>query len=98
MALAALISFGVAPAIDAQELRSPSGSIMARIDNDGVVRDSSGNRKGRIESDGVVRNASGNRIGKVESDGTVRDSSGSRLGTARNIRREYAAAVFFFYF
>ena len=37
-------------------------------------------------------------IGKVESDGTVRDSSGNNLGTARGVKREYAAIVFFFYF
>ena len=62
-----------------------------------TVRNSSGSSCGQIESNGTIRNSSGSSVGRFDSDGTVRNSSGSSIGKAEGIRRDWAAAYFFFF-
>lgn len=81
----------------AQTIRNSSGSSCGQIESNGTIRNSSGSSIGKIDSDGTVRNGSGSSIGKVESDGTVRNSSGSSIGKAEGVRRDWAAAYFFFF-
>ena len=81
----------------AQTIRNSSGSSCGQIESNGTIRNSSGSSIGKVESDGTVRNGSGSSIGKVESDGTVRNSSGSSIGKAEGVRRDWAAAYFFFF-
>ena len=72
--------------------------LVGKIESNGTVRNSSGNSIGKVESDGTVRNGSGSSVGKVESDGTVRNSSGNQIGSASGVKKEWAAAFFFFNF
>jgi 5-fold beta-flower domain-containing protein len=113
LALATMLFMGMA-SMQAQELRSSSGSSTGKIDNDGTIRNSSGSSKGKIDSDGTIRNSSGSSIGKIDSDGTIRNSSGSSIGkldsdgTVRNSSgssigsanrvKKSWAAVVFFFF
>ena len=83
--------------LQAQELRSSSGSSTGKIDSDGTIRNGSGSSIGKVDSDGTVRNSSGSSIGKIDSDGTVRNSSGSSIGSANGISKEKAAVCFFFF-
>ena len=55
-----------------------------------------GSSFGKVESDGTVR-ISGSSVGKIESDGTVR-KNGSSIGTAKGVKKEHAAVIFFFDF
>src|ERR1039458_5185496 len=91
-----LMFIGIAN-IQAQDLRSSSGSSTGKIDSDGTIRNSSGSSVGKIDSDGTVRNSSGSSIGKIDSDGTVRNSSGSSIGSANGVKKSWAAVVFFFF-
>src|SRR3990172_1487980 len=83
--------------VNAQELRSSSGSSTGKIDSDVTIRNGSGSSVGKIDSDGTVRNSSGSSIGKIDSDGTVRNSSGSSIGSANGVNKAWAAVVFFFF-
>ena len=51
--------------LQAQELRSSSGSSTGKIDSDGTIRNGSGSSVGKIDSDGTVRNSSGSSIGSA---------------------------------
>ncbi len=51
--------------VQAQELKSSSGSSTGKIDSDGTIRNGSGSSVGKIDSDGTVRNSSGSSIGSA---------------------------------
>ena len=65
--------------------------------SNGIIRNRSNTQIGRIDADGVVRNSSNTQIGKIEADGVLRNSSNAQIGSAKGIRREWAAVVFFFF-
>ena len=71
------------------------GSSVGKIDSDGTIR-KSGSSIGKVERDGTVR-INGSSVGKVEDDGTIR-KNGSSIGSAKGVRKEYAAVIFFFEF
>ena len=60
------------------------------------LRNSNNATIGKIDSDGTVRNSNNASIGKIDSDGTVRNSNNASIGKAKDVKREYAAAYFFF--
>lgn len=70
------------------------GSRIGKIESDGDVY-LNGSRIGKIESDGDIY-LNGSRIGEVEEDGDIY-YKGSRIGQAKGVKREWAAAVFFFF-
>ena len=51
---------------------------------------------GQIESDGDVYK-DGSRIGQIEEDGDIY-YNGSRIGDCKGVKREWVAAVVFFFF
>jgi hypothetical protein len=67
------------------------------FESDGTIRNKDSNSIGKIESDGTIRDRDFNSIGKVESDGTIRDRDFNSIGYAKNIPKEWAAVVFFFF-
>ena len=71
---------------------------VGKIESNGTVRNSYGSNIGRVESDGSVRNGYGQNIGKIYDDGTVRNGYGQNIGRARGVKKEWAAAFFFFNF
>lgn len=81
---------------DKGTVRDASGRLMGRIDERSTVRDASGRLKGRI-TNGTVRDASGRLMGRVDDNGNVRDASGRLIGRTDGVRREHAAAFFFFF-
>jgi hypothetical protein len=89
-----LLSLTVCFPASAQDIRK-GGKLVGKIESDGSIR-KNGSLVGKIESDGDVR-VGGSLAGKVESDGDVR-KGGSIIGSARGVKKEYAAALFFFGF
>ena len=71
------------------------GAIVGRIERDGDIR-RKGTIVGKVERDGDVRK-NGRLVGKVESDGDIR-KEGQIIGRAAGVKKEYAAAIFFFGF
>ncbi len=71
------------------------GSSVGKIEHDGTIR-KGGSSVGKVERDGTVR-IGGSSVGKIEDDGTVR-KGGSSIGSAKGVRKEYAAVLFFFEF
>jgi cytoskeletal protein CcmA (bactofilin family) len=71
------------------------GTIVGRIERDGDIR-RKGTIVGQVEQDGDVR-MNGRIVGKVESDGDIR-KAGQIIGRAAGVKKEYAAAIFFFGF
>lgn len=53
---------------------------------------------GYIKSDGTVQDSRYTTIGHIKSDGTVQDSRYTTIGHANGVKREWAAAFFFFFF
>ena len=66
-----------------------------RIESGGDIR-KDGSLICKVERDGDVR-LKGTLVGKIESDGDVR-KNGRIVGSARGIKKEQAAALFFFGF
>ena len=79
-------------------VRNASNAKIGTIESNGTVRNASNAKVGTIESNGTVRNGSNAKIGTVESDGTVRNGSNTKIGTAQGVKRQWAAAFFFFDF
>ena len=50
-----------------------------------------------VKKDGTIQNSSYSTLGYVKDDGTVQNSSYSTLGYAKNVKKEWAAVVFFFF-
>lgn len=71
------------------------GAIVGRIERDGDIR-KKGSIVGRVDKDGDVR-MGGRIVGKIEADGDVR-KGGAIIGRAAGVKKEQAAAIFFFGF
>jgi hypothetical protein len=79
-------------------IRDRRNAQIGKIDSDGIIRDRSNAQIGKVDSNGVVRDRSNAQIGKIDADGVVRDRSNAQIGSAKGIKREWAAVVFFFDF
>lgn len=62
------------------------------------LRNGSNQKVGSIESNGTVRNASSQKVGTIESNGTIRNASNQTIGNASGVKKEWAAAFYFFDF
>lgn len=69
------------------------GYIYVRISSDGSIR-KNGAIVGQVHSNGDVT-VNGRLTGKIEKNGTVREN-GSIIGSAKGVKKEWAAVVFFF--
>jgi len=72
-----------------------NGSRKGQIESDGDIY-VNGSRVGQVESDGDVY-MNGSRVGQVESDGDIY-KNGSRIGDCKGVKKEWVAAVVFFFF
>ncbi len=93
-----VFALGAAVNANAQDLRNASSQKVGSIESNGTIRNASSQKVGSIESDGTVRNASSQKIGSVESNGTVRNASSQKIGSASGVKKEWAAAFYFFDF
>lgn len=96
-----LLQFVMAAAIcifvsnaSAQDLRK-GGSSFGKVESNGDVR-INGSVKGKFESNGDIR-VNGSVKGKIESNGDIR-KNGSVVGSAKGVKKEQAAVIFFFEF
>ena len=71
------------------------GTVVGKIESNGDIR-KKGSIVGSVESNGDVR-VGGSVKGRIESNGSVR-KGGSVIGSARGVKPERAAAIFFFEF
>jgi len=80
------------------KMRDTVNVSIGRIEANGTIRDKQDKRIGKIEADGTVRDEQDRRMGKIESDGTIRDTLNVRIGRAPGMKKEWAAAIYFFGF
>lgn len=93
----ATVLLGLTLGVNAQTIENGSHSTTGYVKSDGTIENSSHSTKGYIKSDGTIENSSHSTIGYVKSDGTVENASHSTIGHAGNVKREWAAVVFFFF-
>ena len=92
-----ILFFISAFSINAQTIENSSYSTTGYIKPDGTIQNSSYSTVGYFKKDGTVQNSSYSTIGYVKEDGTVQNSSYSTIGYAKDVKREWAAVVFFFF-
>lgn len=56
-----------------------------------------GSRSGKIEADGSVYRGNA-KVGKVEYSGEIYNAENKKIGSGRGVKREWLAALVFFYF
>jgi hypothetical protein len=61
------------------------------------IEDHNRRAPGNINSNGSAENHNRQTLGYINRDGSVEDASRRTLGYTDNVRREHAAAFFFFY-
>ena len=92
--LSLLCSFSL---IQAQTMQDGHYNNSGTIKSDGTIQDSHYSTIGYIKSDGTVQDSHYSTIGYIKSDGTVQDSHYSTIGHASGIKKEWAAAYYFFF-
>lgn len=68
------------------------------IKSDGEIRNEKNEKIGAVKADGTVTDGRNYKIGSVKADGGVYDNSGKKIGIAPDVRKEWAAAFYFFFF
>ena len=87
-----------ATSVSAQTIKDGSYRTIGYIKSDGTVQDGSYRTIGYIKNDGTVQNGSYQTIGYVKNDGTVQDGSYRTIGHSSGVKKQWAAAFFFFNF
>lgn len=79
-------------------VRNASNQKIGTIESNGAVKNASNQKIGAVESDGTVKNEKNQKTGVIESNGTVKNGRNQKIGMATVVKKEWAAAYFFFDF